>query len=163
MAGLDPALDPAIRSGTSLRQMGDCVTGRDEWAAINEKWYKRIQGCPRQMAVTGSTTLAVVQLSSFGRFRMGALMAPTLEKAKQVIPGAIAKANELNVTSALPFAMPAAGWSRFSVRTTPSGRVLLAARERRSLRRQPAVQAATSRIPKTTRPSRASSQQPVGP
>jgi len=32
-------LDPAIRSGTSLRQMRDCVTGRDEWVAINEKWY----------------------------------------------------------------------------------------------------------------------------
>ena len=32
-------LDPAIRSGTSLRQMGDCVTGRDEWVAINETWY----------------------------------------------------------------------------------------------------------------------------
>src|SRR3984957_13811668 len=33
-------LDPAIRSGTSLRQMGDCVTGRDEWVATNESWYK---------------------------------------------------------------------------------------------------------------------------
>jgi CheY-like chemotaxis protein len=38
MAGLDPA----IRSGTSLRQMGDCVTGRDEWVAINEGWYNTI-------------------------------------------------------------------------------------------------------------------------
>jgi len=35
MAGLDPA----IRSGTSLQQMGDCATGRDEWVAINERWY----------------------------------------------------------------------------------------------------------------------------
>ena len=32
-------LDPAIRSGTSLRQMGDRVAGRDEWVAINEWWY----------------------------------------------------------------------------------------------------------------------------
>jgi hypothetical protein len=39
MAGLDPGLDPAIRSGTSLRQLGDCVTGRDEWVATNERWY----------------------------------------------------------------------------------------------------------------------------
>ena len=38
MAGLDPA----IRSGPSLRQMGDCVTGRDEWVAINARWYKAI-------------------------------------------------------------------------------------------------------------------------
>ena len=32
-----PALDPAIRSGTSLRQMADWVAGSDEWVAINEK------------------------------------------------------------------------------------------------------------------------------
>ena len=38
MAGLDPA----IRSGTSLRQMGDCVTDRDEWVAINERWYNLV-------------------------------------------------------------------------------------------------------------------------
>jgi hypothetical protein len=36
MAGLDPA----IRSGTSLRQMADWVAGREEWVAINEGWYK---------------------------------------------------------------------------------------------------------------------------
>jgi hypothetical protein len=35
MAGLDAA----IRGGASLRQMGDCKTGRDEWVAINERWY----------------------------------------------------------------------------------------------------------------------------
>ena len=35
MAGLDPA----IRSGTSLQQLGGCVTGRDEWVATNERWY----------------------------------------------------------------------------------------------------------------------------
>ena len=35
MAGLDPA----IRSGTSLRQMGDSVAAGDEWVAINERWY----------------------------------------------------------------------------------------------------------------------------
>jgi hypothetical protein len=38
MAGLDPA----IRRGTSLRQMADWVAGRDEWVATNEKWYKKI-------------------------------------------------------------------------------------------------------------------------
>ena len=35
-----PALDPAIRSGTSLRQMADWVAGSDEWVAINEKWHQ---------------------------------------------------------------------------------------------------------------------------
>jgi hypothetical protein len=38
MAGLD-RLDPAIRRGTSLRQMTDWVAGCDEWVATNEKWY----------------------------------------------------------------------------------------------------------------------------
>jgi len=35
IAGLDPGRDPAIRSGTSLRQMADWVAGSDEWVAIN--------------------------------------------------------------------------------------------------------------------------------
>jgi hypothetical protein len=33
-------LVPAIRSGTSLRQMADWVAGGEEWIAINEKWYQ---------------------------------------------------------------------------------------------------------------------------
>jgi hypothetical protein len=44
MAGLPnhvmAGLDPAIRSVTSLRQMGDWVAGRDEWVSINEKLHK---------------------------------------------------------------------------------------------------------------------------
>ena len=39
IAGLDPGRDPAIRSGTSLRQMAGWVAGSDEWVAIDEKWY----------------------------------------------------------------------------------------------------------------------------
>jgi hypothetical protein len=35
MAGLDPA----IRSGTSLRNVADGVTGRDEWVSTNDRWY----------------------------------------------------------------------------------------------------------------------------
>jgi hypothetical protein len=31
---------PAIRSGTSLRQVADRGAGHDEWVIINEKWYK---------------------------------------------------------------------------------------------------------------------------
>jgi hypothetical protein len=35
MAGLDPA----IRSGTSLRQMANRLADRDEWVAINARRY----------------------------------------------------------------------------------------------------------------------------
>jgi 5-deoxy-D-glucuronate isomerase len=35
MAGLDPA----IRSGTSLRKVADGVTGHDGWVSTNGRWH----------------------------------------------------------------------------------------------------------------------------
>jgi hypothetical protein len=55
MAGLDPA----IRRGTSLRQMADWVAGCDEWAATNEKWYERLEiGCEHNASYARDRTQA---------------------------------------------------------------------------------------------------------
>jgi hypothetical protein len=32
-------LDPAIRSGTSLRKVADGVTGHDGWVSTNGRWH----------------------------------------------------------------------------------------------------------------------------
>ena len=40
--GLDPRINPAIRSGTSPRQTTAWLVSRGEWVATNEKWYKKI-------------------------------------------------------------------------------------------------------------------------
>ena len=45
MAGLPPVTAghvPAIRSGTSLRQMANSLADRNEWVAINERWYNLV-------------------------------------------------------------------------------------------------------------------------